>query len=336
MLTRRKTLRILGGTVGAAALPLNFACDDTGGAYTRNSLHEPTPGSPLTPAGDFYVTWCCGMPEIRGAEDWRLHLTGLVDRETTLGWGDLMSLPRTTRTVTLECVGNDPGGGLMSSAEFTGVRLDHLFAEVGLSVHARGLQFHALEGYAMRLPRAVLDDGASMVAFEMNGEPLLPEHGAPARALFPGRFGMFSVKWLDSVAALRTYAPYGAFQGLGDPVAGRTGVRSRLDRPDDGQSVPVGEPVEITGLAVTPGEGVSRVQVRADGEWQDAELTYNTLADPVDGFLWTLWRFRWTPRSAGRHVLAVRAFDRDGETQSDEARYPYDSTRIHAVRVVAR
>ncbi len=276
-----------------------------------------------------------GMPDIVERSEWKLHIVGLVEHDMTLDFDALTSLPTVERDVTLECVGNDPGGGLLSSARFTGVRIvDVLDLAGGLSSHARGLKFTALEGYASLLPRAVAEHDGPMLAWAMNGEPLLPDFGAPVRALFPGRYGMFSVKWLDSIAATRQYAPYGAFRGLGFSIAGVKPVRSRVDRPRDGGQVAVGETHEVTGLAVTSGTRVARVEVRDAGEWQPAELTFNTLEDPRGDHLWTLWRYRWTPTETGRHVLSVRAFDTDGNTQSKQARYPYDSGAIHSIRVV--
>ena len=332
--TRRRTLKLLGGTVGAAALPLNFACEAEGGAFARNSTFVPTPGQPLTPTGQFFVTYCCGMPEILERTDWKLRLVGLVDREVTLGFDDLAALPEYERDVTLECVGNDPDGGLISSARFTGVRLGDVLDLAGLSSHARGLKFMSMEGYASLLSRAVGEDDGPMLAWAMNGAPLLPEFGAPVRAVFPARYGTFSVKWLDSIAATRQYAPYGAFRGLGFSIAGVKPVRSRIDGLRDGGQVAAGETHDVTGLAVTSGAGVARVEVRDAGDWRPAELTYNTVADPRGEHLWTLWRYRWTPQTTGRHVLSVRAFDTDGETQSADARYPYDSGTIHSIRVV--
>lgn len=333
--TRRRTLKLLGGTVGASALPFNFACEAEGGAFSRNSTFIPTPGRPLTPTGDFYIEHCCGMPDIVPRTDWRLRVAGLVEREVTLGFDDLAALPEIERDVTMECVGNDPDGGLMSSARFTGVRMgDVLDLAGGLSGHARGLKFTSMEGYASLLPRAVTDHEGPMLVWAMNGEPLWPDHGAPVRALFPSRYGMFSVKWLDSIAATRQYAPYGAFRGLGFSIAGVKPVRSRVDRPRDGGQVAVGETHDVTGLAVTSGVGVARVEVRDAGAWQAAELTYNTVEDPRGDHLWTLWRYRWTPETTGRHVLSVRAFDTEGATQSQDARYPYDSGAIHSIRVV--
>ena len=334
-MNRRSAIKLFGGTVGAAMLPLNFSGCDVGEAYARESIFQPTPEIPLTPTDDFYVNWCCGLPRAPEPARWRLHLRGLVRDPVTLTYDDLLALPQVHREVTLECVGNLPGGLLLSSGRFEGPLLRDVLARARLEDAAHGLSLRGLDGYPSYMPRSEAEDDTAMLAHTLNGEPLRVENGAPVRALFPGRYGLVAVKWLDSITATRTYTPYGALRGLGDPVAARMRLRSRIDEPYDGRTVRVGRAVELRGLALAPGRGVSRVQVHADGSWQDAELTFNTLTDERSPYLWSLWRFAWTPRRVGRHVLQVRAFDVDGATQDAHADFPYDSGAIHAVRVVA-
>lgn len=336
--SRRNFLRLLGGAAGAGLAPLNFlGCGVAGGARAVNSPYVPTPERPLTPNDLFYINYNFGLPDVVPApRAWRLHVNGLVDRPAALSLDALRALGEVTREVTLECIGNRPGGGLISSAAFTGVRLRDVMRHVGLDDRARGLRFLGLDGYPAYLPADVASEEAAMLAWAMNDQPLDAVHGAPARLLLPGRYGMFSVKWLDSVTAARTYYTYGALRGVANFVEGTTRVRSRIDAPWDGRDVALGAPVDVTGLAVTPGLGVARVEVEADGAWHPAELTFNTLQDERGPLLWSLWRFRWTPRAAGPQVLRVRAFDAAGGAQREEGRFPYDGSAIHAVRVVVR
>jgi len=329
-------VRLLGGAAGAGLLPLNFACGSTGGAIVIGSHFEPTPGEPLTPNDDFYVNSNFGMPELPAPTRWRLHVQGLVDRELALSLDELTAMGTVTREITLECIGNSPGGNLVSSAAFEGVPLSTVMESAGLSSRARGLQFLGLDGYPSYLPVDVARDEEGLVVVAMNGELLPPAHGAPARVLFPGRYGMFSIKWLDSITAARTWHTYGALGGLTRAVEGGTRVRSRIDGPPDGRTVDPGEPVEITGLAVTPGTGVARVEVAIDGTWRPAEITFNRLDDGRSPLLWTLWRFTWTPTEPGRHVLRVRAFDERGAGQDEDPDFPYDGSAIHSVRVLVR
>jgi len=166
-----------------------------------------------------------------------------------------------------------------------------------------------LDGFPAHLPLSVLDEDGAMLAHAMNGAPLDAVHGAPVRLLLPGRHGMFSIKWLDSITLARTWYTWGVARGVAGFVDGTTRTRSRLDPLWDGRTVRLGEPVEVSGLAVTPGVGVARVEVELDGRWEPAE---------------------------GTHTLRVRAFDARGATQDEGRRFPYDSSGVHSARVVVR
>lgn len=332
---RRSFIKLVGGAAGTGALPLNFACVP-GGFRAIDSPFIPTPEQPLTPTDQFYITDNFGVPDPVPPSQWRLHLNGLVDRDVSLTLDDITSLPSVTREHTLECIGNTPGGALMSSAAFTGVPVQRVMAEAGLSRRARGLRFLGLDGYPIYLPVAIAEDDVALIVYAMNGEPLNIDHGAPARLLMPGRYGMFSVKWLDSVTAARTYHTWGALRGLAPQIDGVKSVRSRIDGPVDESSAQVGTPVVVTGLAATPGVGVARIQVQVNDEWNDAEITFNQVTDGRSPYLWSLYRFEWTPRVPGQHIFRVRAFDMSGQTQSSRPEFPYDSSAIHAVRVLVR
>lgn len=334
-LPRRGFIRLLGGAAGLGLLPANFGCGLSGGAFARGSRYAPTPDAPLTPTELFYVNYNYGLPEAPAPRAWRLHLGGLVDRPVALSLDDLLGFEQVTREVTLECIGNVPGGTLLSAASFTGPRLRDVVGAAGASPHAHGLRVLGLDGFPAHLPRAVLDEEA-LVALTMNGAPLDALHGAPARLLLPGRYGMFSIKWLDSITLARTWYTWGVARGVAGFVDGATRVRSRVDPAWDGRTVRLHEPVEVTGLAVTPGVGVARVEVEVEGRWEAAELTFNTLDDARGPWLWSLWRLPWTPRREGPQVLRVRAFDARGATQDEGRRFPYDASGVHSVRVVVR
>jgi DMSO/TMAO reductase YedYZ molybdopterin-dependent catalytic subunit len=333
--SRRDFIRLLGGAVGVGLTPLNFGCDAPG-AIVRGSPFVPTPAEPLTPTGLFYVNCNFGLPVVPAGRQWRLRVEGLVDQPWSMSFEHLRQFEQVTREVTLECIGNRPEGALLSSAAFTGPRLRDVLREAGVSAHAHGVRALGLDGFPAHLPITVLDQDDALIALAMNGEDLDELHGSPARLLLPGRYGMFSIKWLDSLTLTRTWYTWGVGRGVANFADGQTRVRSQIAPTWDGRTVPVDEPVEITGLAVTPGRGVARVEVELDGRWQEAELTFNTLEDTRGAQLWSLWRVQWTPRAVGTHVLRVRAFDPAGVTQTEERRFPYDSSAIHSVRVVVR
>jgi len=314
---------MIGGAGLGAALPLGCASEAT----VRNSLFIPTPDRPLTPADDFYVNHCCGTPNVAESA-WRLSVDGLVGRRLHLARGDLDAFAPVSRELTMECIGNSPDGGLLSSAAFEGVLLGDVLGAAGLEDDARGLYFTGADGYVSFLPVAVAED--AILVTSLGGEPLTREHGAPVRAIFPGRYGMKCVKWIQKVTATREWHTHGVWGGISYAIEGMIPLRSRIDSPRDGSRVTTGTEIEVRGLALAAGVGVDRVEVRADGGWEPATVTYEGSAD-----LWTLWSFRWTPPDRGRHVLSVRAWDANGRTQRTEPEFLYDSGAVHSVRVLS-
>ncbi len=324
------------GAAAGSLLAVELGCDFLGGAAHIASGFIPTPESPLTPTSDFFMVRNFAEPQVPPTADWRLSLRGLVNRRVELRRQDLDAFPRVTREVTLECIGNGPGGGLISSAAFTGVRLRDVLAAADVDGHAHGLHVEGSDGYFSYLPLDAGRTDDALLVHTMNGEPLLPPHGAPVRALFPGKHGMLSVKWLRTLTLTREWGTYGALTSLTNVVEGVTPIRSRIDLPPEEKELILGEPAEVTGLALTAGQGVARVEVEVEGAWREAELTFNTLDDDRSPYLWSLWRLRYTPAAPGPQTLRVRAFDPQGNTQGEEPRFPYDSGVIDAVHVVVR
>jgi DMSO/TMAO reductase YedYZ molybdopterin-dependent catalytic subunit len=187
-----------------------------------------------------------------------------------------------------------------------------------------------------------------LLAYAMNGAPLLPQHGAPLRLVVPGWYGMASVKWLQRIEALDK--PYDGFQQ----------VASYMYRPvPDGPATPV-TLMRVKSLLVPPGipdfytrarmveDGpvplfgrawsgagvpIARVEVGVNGVWHEAQL------EPRHGpFAWSGWHFTWhaTP---GEHELACRATDANGEAQPLQARWDsggFGNNVVHRVQVTVR
>jgi DMSO/TMAO reductase YedYZ molybdopterin-dependent catalytic subunit len=338
-LSRRESLRLLGGIAGSCALPANFILSaGCAGARIVNSAFRPSPELPLTPPGEFYINSNFGTPEVPAVTEWRLHVKGLVDNPLTIDLGWLQQLPAVRRVLTLECIGNIPEGGLISSGEFSGVRLRDVLAEARVSTRAFGVKLMGLDGYPVFLPLSDCLAEEPMLAHSMNGQPLDIEHGAPLRALFPGRYGMFSTKWLDSITLTREQGLWSSFRGVNSVVAGQMNARSRIDYMHNGigsnRGLRVGEEIIVSGLALAGGRGVAAVELQADGQRIPAELSWNRVQEGGNPFLWTLWRARFTPTRQGAQTLSVYATDLFGDSQSDRAEFPYDSGAVHTVRVV--
>lgn len=340
-LSRRDSLRLLGGIAGAGILPANFILNaGCTNARIANSTFRPSPEFPLTPPGDFYINSNFGTPNVPAVTEWQLHVNGLVDNPLSVDLASLRQLPAVSRTLTLECIGNIPEGGLISSGVFTGVRLRDVLSEARVSTRAFGVKLMGLDGYPVFLPLADCLAEEPMLVHTMNSQPLDIEHGAPLRALFPGRYGMFSTKWLDSITLTREQGLWSSFRNINSVVAGQMNTRSRIDSLRNGiaanRGLRVGEEVIVSGLALASGRGVAGVEVEADGQRIAAELSWNRVQEGGNPFLWTLWRARFTPTREGTQTLSVRATDLIGNTQSEQAEFPYDSGAIHTVRILVR
>ena len=277
-------------------------------------------GSPsfITPNRDFYrVDINLTLPQLR-AEDWRLRIHGMVDREVTLSWADLTSRKLIERPVTMTCVSNEVGGPYLSTTNFTGVLLADVLKEVGVRRGADQVFTTSVDGWTCGTPTATLTDPArqAMLVIGMNGEPLPIEHGFPVRMLVPGLYGFVSgTKWITDME-LTTFAAQRAYwlqRGWGQRAPIKT--MSRIDSP--GAFGRVGEDSAITGVAWAQTKGIEKVEVRVDhGQWQPAELSTEVNADT-----WRMFRLRGrlTP---GAHVAEVRATDKTGYTQTADRAAP--------------
>lgn len=297
---------------------------------------------PLVPNRLFYVRNHFAVPRIE-AGTWRLAVEGAVERRLDLSLADLQALPAREVTVTLECAGNgrtlmtpSPGGtpwtlDAVSTARFAGTSLVEVLDRVGVretvvEILFTGADRGEVEGgrtiaFERSLPVAVARDPDVLLAWEMNREPLPPDHGHPVRLVVPRWYGVASVKWLERVAALeRSFEGY--YQGekyvwIGDaaepegaPVT-RMRVRAAIARPGDGARLPRA-PVEIAGTAWS-GEGpIARVDVSVDG---GATWAVATLGRPVGSHAAVPWSLVWTPERPGRHEILARAADATGSVQ---------------------
>ena len=246
---------------------------------------------------------------------WTLRIHGLVERETTLTWDELLALPQFEQYVTIACVSNEVGGRLVGNAKWTGVRLRDVLDLAGVSSSATQLVGRAVDGWTAGMPMAWLTDPdrEPMIAVRMNDEPLPPSHGYPARLIVPGLYGYVSAtKWLNELELTTWEAFDGYWVPLGWAKEGPILTQSRIDTP---RGVPGPGRVPIAGVAWAPDRGISKVEVAIDGAWREAELS-----TPISDATWVQWVVPWDATS-GRHTLMVRATDGTGTLQ-EELRSP--------------
>jgi DMSO/TMAO reductase YedYZ molybdopterin-dependent catalytic subunit len=298
----------------------------------------------LTPVEDRFVRSHHPVPPLGG--DHAVQVGGAVVHRRLLTLRDLRSLPAISATVVTECAGNgralmapDASGerwlcGAVSNSQWTGAPLRSAIELLDTAVE---VVFTGADGgdYQRSLPREVAMDPSTLLAYEMNGEPVPARFGGPVRLVVPGWYGMASVKWVERIEALEE--PFqGEFQARkyvyapGVPV---TRMKIKSVFAEIPHWVPCGVPLRIQGVA-WGGEGVARVDVEIDGERRPSRLV-----GPALPYSWRRFELDWTPRSPGRRVLACRATDTAGKRQPDEASwnelgYGYNAVQRIAITVI--
>ena len=300
----------------------------------------------LTPIGLHYLLTHYDIPDVDAAA-WRLEVGGLVDHPLSLTLEELCARPAVEMAVTMECAGNGRAHvephvvsqpwlvEAVGTARWRGTSLAALLDEVGVRDAAvevvftgldRGLEGGEEQAYERSLPVGAVLGGDVLLAYEVNGVPLPPQHGYPLRLVVPGWYGMTSVKWLSRITLVAE--PFDGYQM-------RHSYRVRHDEDEPGEPIttiaprslmiPPGIPdfltrariveagrCEIAGRAWSGAAPIEAVEVSSDGgaTWAPAELGEETLGR----WAWRAWRFSWNAEP-GEHELCCRARDAAGDEQ---------------------
>jgi len=303
----------------------------------------------ITPAELHYVRSNFPLPE----HDGTLEVGGAVENPMTLTLDDLRAMPAYERAVTLECAGNgrlatrplptgEPWGDYaVSTARWTGALLHDVLAQAkpatdGVDVRFEGADHGAYHlepilpdtdkddlNFVRALPLAQAADPSAeiLIAYEMNGEPLGRDHGAPFRLVVPHWYAVASVKWLKRIDVLTE--PYtGEFQtghymyqwpDREEEAVKLMRVRARITDPLPGATIERGQ-YTVHGKAWSGTGPVTRVEVSltGEGDWHRADLE-----SPRGPYEWQDWSFTWDATDVGRHTLRARATDAAGNIQPD-------------------
>src|SRR4051794_19666350 len=333
--------------------------DDLAGARAALQMINPAPYNAeappealvgeITPTEFHYVRSNFALP----AHDGTLEIGGAVANPLTLALDDLRAMPAYERAVTLECAGNgrletrplpigEPWGDYaVSTASWTGALLHDVLQQAspatdGVDVRFEGADHGAYHlkpvladtdkddlTFERALPLALAADPAAeiLIAYEMNGEPLAADHGAPFRLIVPHWYAVASVKWLKRIDVL-TDRFAGEFQtghymyewpdGPHEAV-GLVRVRARITNPAHGSAISPGTQT-VRGKAWSGTGPITRVDVSLTGEgaWHAAQL-----APPGGPYQWQEWAFDGEASDIGRHTLRARATDAAGNTQPE-------------------
>jgi DMSO/TMAO reductase YedYZ molybdopterin-dependent catalytic subunit len=266
-----------------------------------------------TPNSDFYIIHTALAPPSISPPDWQLRIHGMVDREITFTYQDLIDRTLTEAWVTLCCVSNEVGGDLVGNAYWSGVLVRDLLAQAGVQAGANAVLQTSRDGWNCGTPLAALTDPNrnAMLAVAMNGEPLPVQHGFPVRMVVPGLYGYVSAtKWLVDLEVTRFDKFQAFWTERGWSERGPVKTQSRIDVPRDGANVQAGS-VGIGGSAWAQHTGIEKVEYQLDGaDWVEADLGRVPGADT-----WVQWSST-VEVDKGEHRLVVRATDKSGYTQT--------------------
>ena len=326
---------ITGGVVAAGAAAVSYfggrlLSERESVAAAVRSLHLPPPTTPapalpagvdlripglssfISPNATFYrVDTAIVLPQIP-PKSWHLRIHGMVSRELTLSFDDLLKRPLIESYITLTCVSNPVGGPYIGNARWLGASLGALLRQAGIKAGADQLYCTSFDGFTSGTPiQTAMDGREALLAIGMNGKPLPTAHGFPVRTVVPGLYGYVSAcKWITDIE-VTTYAAnhaYWADRGWSQQAPIKT--ESRIDVPSGQGPVKAGK-TAIAGVAWAQHKGIDAVEVRVDGgPWRHARLA------AVPGIdTWRQWSIEWNA-TPGTHRIEARATDATGYTQT--------------------
>jgi len=325
-------------------------------------------GDRVTPNYQFFIRHHFPVPEV-DPSSWPLRVEGAMDTPFSMSLDTLRALPAVTVSAVIECAGNGRAfiegfdssvqwqlGGV-GCATWTGVPLRTVLAKARVHASAVDVVFEGADHgpedklpgaadihFARSVPLAIAMRPDVVLAYEMNGQPLEPDHGAPLRVIVPGWYGVTSVKWLSRIiissstftgffqSAEYTYWRRSGASGIERVPVATLQVKSEIARPYEGEEVAVGVPYRVFGAAWTSGASIVSVDVSVDGgrAWSPA-----TLGATADRHAWQQWEFEWTPLAAGRCTLMARTTDSEGRVQPMAHDPNHESYMVHHVLPIA-
>lgn len=301
----------------------------------------------ITSNDNFYVRSHLPVPPSLDATSWTLQIDGGVNAPVTLSLSELRKMPSVTVTMTLECAGNgraffDPpvagiqwAKGAVGTARWTGVRMADVLKRAGIKPTGRFVTMNGADRPLGTMPdfiRQVPIDKAmhadTIIALQMNGQPIPEVHGFPLRAIIPGWEGAYSIKWLNELRVIdrdfdgfwvatgyryptRRVAPGSAVDAKDmAPLTGLV-VKSLITRPVEGATMAPGK-IEVTGFAWAGESDIARVDMSLDhgASWQPARLVGEQAK-----YSWRQFAFAFDATKPESYLIMSRATDANGRTQ---------------------
>ena len=275
----------------------------------------------ITSNKDYYVTRIGKLPDIK-EDKYRLEVTGLVEKPGRWTLEELRALPEIELPLTVECIGNSPGGPLLSTAVWKGFKLYDFLVSLGLKAGATGVRYEAADGYYASHTLEQVRDNGVVGALYMNGVPIPRLHGFPLRILNPGFYGVKQPAWVTKIEVIdMPMKDY--WEDRGWDCSPPMQVDSVIFFPEKNERFKRDEPIRVGGAAFG-GKRIARVDITADGgkTWTEAKIVKTRDADNV----WVFWEGELTFAKRGNFKINARATNIMGNTQAEEDPERYDGT----------
>lgn len=305
----------------------------------------------ITPVQHFFVRNHMHEPVTLDASEWKLTVSGEVDKPLALSLADLRRIKPHSVTNTLECAGNGRGlhnphvpgvqwkKGAVGTARFGGPRLRDVLARAGVKTSGKHVMFRGLDEVPGKVPPFIRSipiekamDSDTLIATQMNGAALTRHHGSPARAMVPGWIGAASCKWLTEIKVLDKEFE-GNFMSPGyrmpnqpvkpgeavkpedtHPVTALS-VKSLIASPSDNANLKLGK-IHVQGMAWAGEADIAKVEVSTDSgkTWHLTQL-----GKEQSHYAWRLWTYDWSVTKPGAYAIFSRATDTQGRAQPNAA-----------------
>lgn len=328
------------------------------------AVYLPNLNVPVSPNEGHFIRSHFPAPQIN-TSDWSLTVEGDVDSPLNLSYDDLLKMPSREVVNLMECAGNSRStmqppaegvqwdNGAVSVSCWKGVSLKTVLEQASLKGSATDVLFIGVDSgnvpaagtsmaYEMSVPMEKLLDQDTLLAYEMNGEPLPKDHGFPIRLLIPGWYGMASVKWLTKITVMDhpnggfhelDYRFYPATDGKSDAKIERVStlkVKSLICTPCKGNVLELGSHT-INGVAWSGDGHITKVEVSTDDDrsWREAKLE-----KPDGNYSWQQWEIDWKANNLGHSLLRCRATDSKGNVQPMLATWNYRGYQVNSIHSV--
>ena len=238
---RRTFIRLSAISAAGMVLPLKLEAD-------TDEIPLLKPRTLITPNSEFYILQI-GDPIELDAAHWRMTITGLIEKQIKpLTLDEIKAMESVETMRTLKCIGDPIGTEQMGNAMWKGVRLRDILQKVEIKAAAKVVVFRCADSYHTAIPLEAALNENTILAYQMNGEPLPTEHGYPIRLLNPGHYGTKNPKWIVNIQLAEKHISYWESRGW-DPVA-KVKLATVIGTPSQEQEIIAGSNFIVSGFRI--------------------------------------------------------------------------------------